>query len=351
MAVAIQSARPTITLDGRDNQALVGGLRGLTIVENTAGLYRCEAMFGNWGDYNGGRDFLYFDRRTLDFARPFKVKVDDDVIFDGRITALEAQFPEGDSPSITVLAEDRLQDLRMTRRTRTFADAADGDVFRQIANDHGLTPDIDLPNAQHRVIAQVNQSDLAFLRERARAIDAEVWVTGSTLHAKSRANRGGAALELNYHDTLLEFSALADLANQRTSVAVTGWDVAGKQAIRHEATDSILSGELNGDVSGVSILQSKFGARKEQLAHPVPLTAGDAQTEAEAFFRMSARRFVIGRGRARINAKLRVGVTVELKRLGALFSGKYYVTEVQHLFDGAGFNTEFTCERAGIGRP
>jgi len=67
----------------------------------------------------------------------------------------------------------------MTRRTRSFADASDADVMRTVAQDHSLTPDIDVSGPTHKVLTQVNQSDLAFLRERARAVDAEVWVEGT----------------------------------------------------------------------------------------------------------------------------------------------------------------------------
>ena len=47
---------------------------------------------------------------------------------------------------------------------------------------------------------------------------------------------------------------VADLAGQRTKVAVTGWDVAGKSAIRHQADDAAISSEVGSDVSGVGIL-------------------------------------------------------------------------------------------------
>jgi phage protein D len=347
----ISIARPSIHLAAQNNPALSDGLLGLSIVENTAGLYRCEAMFGNWGLNNGDIDFVYFDRRTLEFGRPFKIKFDDVAIFDGRIMALEALFPQDLAPSIAVLAEDRFQDLRMIRRTRTFADASDADVMRQIASDHGLTPNIDLPDSQHRILAQVNQSDLAFLRERARALDAELWVDGSALYAKRHSSRGQQTLQLTYQQGLKEFSVLADLAAQRTSVTVNGWDVGSKQAITHEATALVIQGELNGDTSGVSIVQQALGARKEALVHTVPLTSTEAQAQAEAFFKLSARQFVVGRGTAETSAQLRVGAYVDLQRLGPLFSGKYYVTEVRHVFDGMGIRTEFTGERAGIGRP
>jgi phage protein D len=201
-------------------------------------------------------------------------------------------------------------------------------------------------------LAQVNQSDLAFMRERARAIDAELWMSGQTLNAKSRANRNGATLQMAFGRELREFSALSDLANQRTSVSVSGWDVAGKAALSHEAEESAVSGEVGNDVSGVSILKSAIGDRKEAVVHGVPITGEETQARAEAYFKAIARRFVMGRGVAETDPKLRVGASAQLDGLGPLFSGKYYVAEVRHVFDGAqGIRTEFMAERPGIGRP
>jgi phage protein D len=114
----------------------------------------------------------------------------------------------------------------------------------------------------------------------------------------------------------------------------------------------VISGELNGDTSGASILRSAIGERKEAVAHAVPLNAHEAQAVAESSFKSCARRFVIGRGTATTQAKLRVGALLDLKSLGPLFSGKYYVVEARHLFDSAkGLRTEFTVERAGLGKP
>jgi phage protein D len=347
----LKESRPTIVVDNELNGPLGGGLLTLMIVENTNGLYRCEAKFGNWGEKNSTTDFLYFDRSVLDFGKDFEIKLGDDSIFKGKIMGLEGNFPEGQSAEISVLAEDRFQDLRMTRRTRTFADVSDADVIKQIATDHGLTPEVDMPGPTYKVLAQVNQSDLAFIRDRARSIDAEVWMSDKTLHAKAHTGRNGDKLQMTYGNQLREFNVLADLAMQRTSVAVNGWNVSNKAAMQFEATDSAISSELNGDTSGVSILQSALGQRKEALAHTIPLNDQEAQHEAEAFFRMSARRFVVGRGTAETNKSLRAGSQLDLQGLGPLFNGKYYVAEVKHIFDSAkGLRTEFRSERVGIGK-
>jgi len=348
---AVRVSRPTIAIDGEDKSALAEGLLRMMIVETTEGLYRMETTIGNWGTVNSQIGYLYFDRRTLDFGKTVKIKLASDSLFEGRITGLEANFPEGRSPELTVLAEDRFQDLRMKRRTRTFENMSDSDIANQIASDHSLTPNVNISGSTHNVVAQVNQSDLAFLRERARNVDAELWMEGSTLNVQSHSSRGGQPLQLTYGQGLREFRVLADLSLQRTSFSVNGWDVAGKSAITHEATASVISSELNGDVSGVSILSSKFGDRKDAVAHSVPLTSQEAQDAAESYFKLSARRFVIGHGVVETDARIQVGRKTQISGLGPLFSGTYYLTEVRHLFDGAlGIRTEFTAQRPGIGQ-
>ena len=350
--IAIRPARPTIIAAGQTNPALSDGLLSMSIVENIDGLYRCEVLAVNWGNVNRNLGYLYFDRKTLDLGQTFTVKYGQDTIFDGRISGLEANYPRSTPPELNVLAEDRFQDLRMTRRTRTFMKVSDTDVISQIANEHGLNPVIDVTGPQYNLLAQVNQSDLAFLRERARSIDAELWMDGKTLHAQSRTKRNAGTVSLTYGRELQELTVMADLAHQRTSVIASGWDVTSKSALSHEATEDVISGELNGGSSGASILASTFGQRKEVLAHTVPLSSGEAQAVAESFFKKSARCFVVSRGVTDMNSNLRVGSYVELLKLGPLFSGKYYLTEVKYLFsnDTSGIRVEFTAERPDLGR-
>ncbi len=353
---ALYSARPRFRLDGRDQPGLVDGLLSLVVEETTAGLYRCEAVFGNWGTKDGAPGFLFFDRAAFDFGKPLEVDMGDGdaaaKVFTGKVTGLEAHFPEGRPPEIAVLAEDRLQDLRMTRRSRTYEDSSDADVARFIASKHGLTAQVDLDGPTHTVLAQVNQSDLAFLRERARAADAEVWVEGATLHAQARARRNAGQVSLEYGRTLREFSVLADLAAQRTSLTVSGWDVAAKEGIKGEASDSAVQSELNGGDSGAKVLKSAFGDRPERIVHLVSLTPGEADGLAKARFRGMARRFLTGQGISDGDARIRVGTRVDLKSVGSLFEGEYYVTEVRQTFDALhGYRTRFAVERPNLGRP
>jgi phage protein D len=348
------ASTPTLKVDGAAKSDLGVQLKSLFVEETTLGLFRCEATFSNWGTKDDHADFLYFDRQTLDFGKEFSVEFGPPgaqaQVFKGRITGLEAHYPKANEPLLTVLAEDRFQDLRMERRTRSFADVSDSDVFGQIASQHGLTPQVDVDGPTYRVLTQVNQSDLAFLRERAAAVDAELWVDDRTLHAQARTRRNTSTVELKYGRTLLEFSTLADLSHQRTSVRVSGWDVSGKSALDEEAGESSVSAELDGKRSGSAVLSQALAERHERVTSSVPLAQPEARSLAEARYRMRARRFVTGRGTADGTPSVRVGSTLDLTGLGDLFDGKYYVRLARHAFDlENGYRTSFEVERPGLG--
>ncbi len=352
---AFYPARPTLYVDQRAQPALDAGLLSLAVHENTAGLYRCEATFGNWGSGDGGVDYLYFDRSVLDFGKRLSVEVGDGdaraQVFSGRVMALEGRFPSQSPPEILVLAEDRFQDLRMVRKSRSFESVTVDDLASRIAGEHGLRSEADAQGPTFALLTQVNQSDLAFLRECARRVGAELWLDEDTLHVQARARRSGERLSLGYGQRLREFSVCADLAHQRSALVVSGWDVSAKEGIEQRADAASLASELNGDLSAQRVLEDGVGARVERVVHEVPLSGDEARALAEADYRRRARRFLTGQGVCEGDGRLRVGARVQVDGVGPLFSGSYHVTEAVHLFDQrSGYQTRFRVERPGLGR-
>jgi len=344
----MQSSRPSIEIDGKPQPRLEAALVSYELADRIDSMARAELCFGNWG----GEDqpgFQHFDRKTIEFGKALVVKQGDAKLFEGRITAIAAEYPEGATPQISVLAEDRLQDLRMTRRTRCFAQASLADVARSIAQDHGLTPQVDVNAPTVPLLAQLNQSDLAFLTDTARRYDADVHVEGQTLIVA--AARQFTAAKLAWAGTLRSFSVIADLANQRSAVVAAGWDVARKEGVSHRAAKDAAIQEIGQDDAGGDILSRALGDRVETLAHQLPANESEARQVAEAAYRHMARNFVTGEGVCETSALIRAGAKLELAGLGPLFDGTYRAMSVTHLFDPEhGARSEFRCNRAGLGR-
>jgi uncharacterized protein len=343
----MRPARPSIAIEDKRDAKLEAGLLRYELTDSIEGMARAELVFGNWG----GEDtpgFQYFDRKLLEFGKKLKVGIGDtDILFEGRITAIAADFPEGEAARITIFAEDRLQDLRMTRRTRCFAQASLGDVVRKLAGDHGLQAQVDIQAPTVPLLAQLNQTDLAFLFDLARRFDADIFVQGTTLHAAPVRTQDG--VKLAWAGTLRAFTVLADLAHQRSAVVASGWDVSSKEGVSHRGAKDAIQSELNGDTSGGDIIVSALGERVDTLAHGVPRSADEAKQLAEASYRHMARGFVTGEGTCETDPKLRAGVKLELTGIGPLFEGSYRAICVTHLYDSEhGARSEFRCNRPGI---
>lgn len=343
----VAPSRPVVEIDGQRQDRLESALQSMVLADGIDTMANAELVLGNWGGETPG--FQWFGREHLDFGKPLTIKLGSDTLFKGRITAIGGDFPDGGPPKLTVLAEDRLQDLRMTRRTRSFSATSLADVARSIASDHGLTPAIDIAATSQPAIAQVNQSDLAFLHDLAWREDAVVWVEGDTLHVARR--RPATRVELAWAGTLREFTVIADLAGQASALVAAGWNVADRAAASHRSDANAISSELGNDEGGGAILERVAGARVATLAHALPRNDSEARAVAEAQFAQLARRFVTGAGVAETRAALAPGATLALSGLGPLFDGDYRATQVTHRFDqAAGLRSEFACERAGIGR-
>lgn len=350
---ALYAARPSFRLDGSESAELTDHVLSFVVSETEAGLARCELVVGNWSG-TSEHGYIFNQRDVVDFGSELAITIGDGdragTVFTGRVTGIEAHYPTARPPEIVFLADDRLQDLRMTRRTRSFDDASDADAISEVISAHGLTPQVDIDGPTHKHVAQLNLSDLAFIRERARLADAEVRIDGSTVHVVARARRQSQAVTLTFGRDLYEVSILADLAGQRSTVVVAGWDVAAKQAIAAEATVSAVRSELGQDTAGIDLLEQRLAARTETIVHTAPTTTAEAQARADAELRASARRFMVATARSEGDSRLRVGTRVTLAGLGPGFNGSYTLTEVEHTFDARmGYQTRFRAERPGIG--
>ena len=275
-------------------------------------------------------------RQIVDFGKEIEVSIGPQgdasrTVFKGTISAIEAIFREGLEPHVAVFAEDKLMNLRMTRRMKTWENVTDADIANQIASANGLTADTAAPGPTYKVVQQWNQSDLAFLRERARLIQAEVWFDDDKLCFKTRGSRSAPSMTLVQGARLISVQVRADLAHQRTKVKTSGYDATAREAIDEEAGADAIQAEISGGRTGPAVLQQAFGERVSYRVRENPIAAGQATAWAKAEMLRRCRGFVTAVGTTDGSPDLAVGSVVNLDRVGTPFNGDgYYVTRVSH---------------------
>jgi phage protein D len=358
--VLYDSTSPQFRVGGRENAQLGRDVMSLCAEEDITGMKRLHFALGAIGPTRGSdnEELLYLDGKVLDFGTELELAVGPhsaaQTVFKGKVSCMELALSHGRDPQMRVFAEDKLMDLRMTRRFKTFENVSDADLVQEIASKHGLRARADVDGPTYKTVQQWNESDLSFLRDRAHRLAAEIWLDGQDLHMASRDKRTADAkrITLIQGGELMAVEVRADLSEQRTSEHVSGYDETGKDAIDEEAAASVVNGEASGGRSGPSVLSAAFGDRVSYRVRDVPFADGEARAQARAAMLRRGRRFITVRGVTLGTPALATGCVVKLERVGALFEGDgYCVTRVAHTYDTQrGYRTRFEAERPWIGR-
>ena len=348
------NAMPVFRVQGSLAPDLARNCVRLEIAEGTEGLRTLQAHVATDDVPGQARQLRHLDGREFDLGQSIQVSLGPDEqqrqVFDGTISGIEVEVRDGSATVVILYAEDQLMRLRMTRRMRTYQRTTDAQIARDIAGAHGLDTDVQADGATYDVVQQFNQSDLAFLRERARLIQAELWCTGSTLHFRTRDKREGTTVTAVQRNQLLSARIGADLAHQRSSVTVTGYDARGQRTINEQAGPEVLDAEISGGRTGPRLVRDALAESASYRVREAALTIQEARSYAKAEMLRRGRRFVTMSGMLRGNADLVVGGRLNLDDVGAPFEGGgYYVTYVRHTFDRvSAFRTCFQAERATV---
>lgn len=352
----LRTTSPVFQVGGELTRDLARDCLALDVQEDVAGLRRLEASFLAVGAGATGPQatLLYLDGRTIDLGSELKVALGGDdeqrFVFEGTVSAIELVLDNGEPPRVVVLAEDALMGLRMTRRLRTWVQVTDADLASGIASEHGLQADTAVDGPTYDIVQQLNQSDLAFLRERARLVQAEIWCTGRTLHFRTRPRRQTTEVTLVLGRDLLSARLCADLAHQRSEVHVSGYDADQKQVVDERAGPDAVTAESGGGRTGADLVDRALGTATTLRVREAPLTSAEASAWAAAEMLRRGRRFVTVSGETNGTPDMIVGTRLNLDGVGEPFQGDgYYVTGIQHRFDlRRGFRTSFRAERATL---
>jgi phage protein D len=321
--------------------------------EGEGGLSAIELRFSNVAsDPEGGAALAFEDESILALGSRITVYTGDEgtpqEVFSGVVTGFEAEFSEHGPPELLVLAEDRFQQARMTRRTAIHRDFSIADLVQELASRLGIQAVVTGLDETLDAWLQLNESDLSFLRRLLLRHDGDMQLVGDELHASPRSEVQRGSLTLELYGQLRQARAVADLSHQVTEVTVSGWDpLRGQRA--SASSDGVNLGPGSGR-SGSQLLREAIGDRSEHIGHLAVLDDGEAQLLADAAFDQVARRFVCVAGTAEGNPGLRVGTHLELRGLSNRLDNTYYVTTACHRYDVArGYETDFEAESAWLG--
>ena len=351
------AAAPTLEIDGMSYPLVARNLERMRVTEGQGGLSSLELALADTATQKSGQAAhaanaaspLKLGAGIRVFAGPAEVQAAE--VFDGQVTAIEAEVREAGAQLFTVLAEDRLFAMRRRRRTRLFEDMKLGDVAEAIASDHGLKAEVrDGVESPGRNWMQADETDLAFLRRILGRFDADVQVVGDRMQVGRAALDQRSLVKLHAGANLKVARITADVAEQVTEVRLASFDPKSGETVDASA-DCRGSGPGTGKTGG-EVLNDKFAAVKMHLGRFGPMAQAEADALARSECDRRARAFVRVTGTAKGIPQLRVGSWVALSGVNPQFENEYAVTRAVHRWArSGGYFTDFEAECAYLGDP
>lgn len=352
-----------------------GDVRSLKVAMDIANMTSFELSINNWDDK--GFDFKYSDSRIFDVGNRVHVQMGyaDRLLsmVRGQITTLTPQFPDSGPPTIGVSGVDGMLRLRDRKPVagdqKKFPEMADWEIAQVIAARNGLAVKVTKEGEKHAIVVQKNQDDATFLMERAKRIDFDCYVQTDpdsgqdTLYfvkpsdardagttrvytlAYRDDTRGASSTSFEHAQGLVRFSPKLTVSRQVAKVTVRGWDPRTKAAIKYTASSKDLPGAKGKGTSGPEMAAKRLGGKQEVVIDAPVTSDQEARDLAISLLRERAYDFITGSGQAIGLPDLRPGDNLDLLGLGTRFSGRYYVTKVEHSLGDAGYRTGFDVRR------
>lgn len=357
--------------------ALRGCLTGINYQNALEGADRVELSLAN-------PNLRWLDHELLQMDNGFELSIGYateplEKVFVGEITGVNATFPSGGMPTLTVVAHDFMQRMTTGTKTRTFAidlpclgvlplpDAAVvslvslGDLLIPYPDAVGaalsflilaLTYIVDPLEARKAVRVQEDQSDFDFLSMIAREngwemyIDHTIEPQGYVLRFPFVLQDYTASLALTYGQSLIDFTPRITTVGQVAAVSTRVWLTTLQLELvvilawdyDRAAFDLMVYPGL-GSIETVLGDLAKSTVKVEALG---PATA-PRQILGELLPRLNNR--LTGSGSSLGDLRMRAGRVIELHGVGEEFGGKYRITSSTHTIDSGGYRTAFECRK------
>lgn len=280
------------------------------------------------------RDLTILDGGSFNLTDEVEIEAADEagekvtLIKKGEVTAIEPDFGDGMIATYVVRGYDKSHRLYREMKSKAYLNKKDSDLAQDIAGNCGLTAQVEATSVVYDHLFQHNQSDMAFLVERAWRIGFECFVEEGKLYFR-KPKVDAPAATLKWGEDLVSFSPRMTLAEQVNEVTVKGWDAEKMEAIIGQASSGALYPKIGESKDGAAWGQS-FGPGKMVVVDQPVTNQSEANLLAQARLNERSGAFVQAEGVAFRRPDIRAGKVIKLEKLGRRLSGNYLVTQARH---------------------
>lgn len=262
----------------------------------------------------------------------------DESIFEGVVIRHGIKISGANYARLVIECRDKAVGMTIGRKNANYVDQKDSDIITKlIGNCSGLTADVGSTDTQYKELVQYYCTDWDFMIARAEVNGLLAIVDAGTVTVKAPQTSAAATLTVTYGVDLMEFHADIDARTQLTSVKGTTWDIATQAVQEQAASPQTLNTQGNLDSA---TLAKVIGLDAYRLQTPVTMESGALKAWADGQQLKAGLARIRGRMKFQGSAKAKPGAVIELKGVGARFSGNVFVSAVNHEIENGNWITE-----------
>lgn len=260
------------------------------------------------------------------------------IIFKGIITEQTIRIDDIIGSALIVTCRDEAIKTTVGRKSKTFTDQKDSDIWRSIIGDYsGLSEDISSTNLIWPQQVQYDTTDWDFILARAEANGLIVKTINGKVSVEKPDNDTTSVLTIKYGDNLYEFHANLNAISQLKNVKSSSWDYANQELIQKETVNTH-SGP--GNLSS-NTLSKVVGLKTFDLESPAPIKNDSLENWNQAQLVKSNYSKIQGKLKCQGTSIVTIGNYITLKGLGDRFNGDHFVSKVVHNISDGNWMT--TC--------
>lgn len=260
---------------------------------------------------------------------------DEALLFKGVVVQQRLRIRENGA-RIIVECRDKAFKMTIGRKSRYFEETTDSDVFETILGEYALEKDVETTDPQHLELVQYEATDWDFIISRADANGHLCLVDDGKMIIQKPAFDQEPIVTTLFGATILELDAEMDGRHQYEGVKAENWDMANQEVKEVEATEPGYEGP--GNISSSDLI-SGLDQPVFEMQYAGSMKEEELQAWADAKLQRSRLAKIRGRVRFQGFGEVKPGMIIELQGIGERFSGKAYVSGVQHQIGNGNWTT------------
>ncbi|NID14698.1 type VI secretion system tip protein VgrG [Luteibacter yeojuensis] len=263
---------------------------------------------------------------------------DEGTIFSGIVVRHGLRIDGKASSRLVLECRDAATRMTIGRNNANYLAQKDSDIISGLVAAHGLTASVTATSTTYDELVQFYCSDWDFMLARADANGLLVNVDAGSVNVKPPTTSGAAVLSVGWGTELIAFEADMDARTQYTAVQAVSWDPK-QQAIVEGNPASPASLNPQGNLTGSTLAEVASPAKYVlQTSAAQPLAGltdwAKATQQKAALARIRGRMSFVGSAAAVPDS------LIEVKGVGARFSGSVYVTSIEHTLGSGHWTTQ-----------